>query len=194
MGLYPIVDNSAWVEKLALLGVKTIQLRIKSHEDDLQHEIKMSIQIAKKHQLTLFINDHWEFAIRYGASGIHLGQEDLNHADIDALRKANLYLGVSAYQPIEIARACALNPSYIAIGPIYSTTSKDLAVAPHGIGRLSDWIKEIPFPVVAIGGMTLDRIPQVLGTGVHGIALISAITKAAEPDNATRALLRLFDE
>lgn len=193
LGLYPLVDSAFWVGKLALLGVKSIQLRIKSEHANLEEEIKKSIELAKKHQVTLFINDHWKLAIRFGAAGIHLGQQDLATANIEDIRMANMLLGVSAYCQEEIDNACEIGPSYVAIGPVYATTSKELPIDPHGVERLRHWQKSITYPVVAIGGMTLERIPTILDTGVCGIALISAITKAADPAIATRELLRLFD-
>lgn len=191
LGLYPIVDSSAWVEKLALLGVKSIQLRIKSTQASVEEEIIKSIELAKKYKTMLFINDHWALAIQHGAEGIHLGQEDLVTADIEAISAANLLLGVSAYNEAEVALACSIHPSYVAIGPIYPTTSKVLPVDPHGVEGLKHWQQSIPYPVVAIGGITRERIPDILRTGVIGVALISAITKAADPAFSTKELLAI---
>lgn len=194
LGLYPIVDSSAWVEKLLPLGVKSIQLRIKEKTASLDSEIIKSIELAKHYGATLFINDYWELALRHGAEGIHLGQEDLETADIAAIYQAGLLLGVSTHNPKEVERACAIQPSYIACGPIYPTTSKVMSDAPQGIKQLQHWRRTLHYPLVAIGGITLERVPEVVATGVHGIALISAITKAPDPIVATRSLLALIEK
>jgi len=190
LGLYPVVDSSHWLEKLLPEGVKCIQLRIKNMRKTLlEEEIKRSIYLAKKYNATLFINDYWELAIRFGATGIHLGQEDLQTADIDKIHQSGLYLGVSTHCYYEVAIAHALNPSYIACGPIYPTTSKVMAFQPQGVKQLQRWRRTLHYPLVAIGGINFARLPEVVQAGADGIALISAITKAANPLVATQQLL-----
>lgn len=124
LGLYPIVDSFDWVERLLKLGVKTLQLRKKDNAKNLQEEIKQSIALAKKCDATLFINDYWELALDLKAEAVHLGQSDLDTADVEAIRKRGLLLGVSTHCYSEVARTHTLGPSYIAIGPIFPTTSK----------------------------------------------------------------------
>jgi len=190
LGLYPVVDSIDWIKKLLPLGVKTIQLRIKNkYGIELEKEIKESINIAKKYHAKLFINDYWELAITLGAYGVHLGQEDLNTADINKIRKANLRLGISTHCYYEVARAHAFNPSYIACGPIFPTTSKIMSFAPLGISQLKRWRQTLHYPLVAIGGINIKNINDVLQTSVNGIALISAITQAQDPIDATNKLL-----
>ena len=195
MGLYPVVDSSYWVEKLLPEGVKYIQLRIKNmHKTRLEEEIKHSVFLAKKYGATLFINDYWELAIRFGATGVHLGQEDIQEADIDAIHQSGLYLGVSTHCYYEVATAHALNPSYIACGPIYPTTSKVMSFQPQGIEQLRRWHQTLDYPLVAIGGINLERLPDVLKIGVHGISLISAITEADDPLVVTQQFLTQINE
>ena len=191
IGLYPIVDSSDWLEKLLPLGVKTIQLRIKDKQAvDVENEIKRSVALANRYEANLFINDYWALAIRYKATGVHLGQEDLDTADIAKIREAELSLGISTHNDIEIARACKLNPSYIAFGPVFPTTSKVMAHSAQGIAELKRIRhKLINYPLVAIGGINLERLPDVLQTQVDGIALISAITQAEDPIAMTKMLL-----
>jgi len=179
IGFYPIVDDFNWVKKLILLGVKTIQLRIKNaSQEKLIEQTKLSIEFAKQHHAALFINDYWELAIELNAYGVHLGQEDLDQTDLIRIQESGLRLGISTHSDSEIARARAYQPSYIAVGPIYPTTTKVMSFAPQGLEKLSRYRKTFSCPMVAIGGMTLERLPQVLQTGVDGIAVISAITKA----------------
>lgn len=181
-GLYPIVDSSEWVEKLLAQRVKTIQLRIKNANPVwIAQEIRRSVLIAKKYQARLFINDYWKLAIQYGASGVHLGQEDLETAGIDEIYQSGLYLGVSTHCYYEVAAAHALKPSYIACGPIYFTQSKIMSFQAQGIQQLSYWRRMLDYPLVAIGGITLERLNDVLQSGVDGVAVISAITQANDP-------------
>ena len=193
LGLYPIVDDSEWLKKLLPLGITTIQLRIKNKFGDaLVNEIKRSIALAEQYQARLFINDHWELAIRYKAYGVHLGQDDLNSANIYSIQKAGLRLGISTHCYYEVARAHYFKPSYIAIGPIFPTTSKTMKFPPQGLEKLTYWQRTLSYPLVAIGGIGLNEFTSILKTGVSGIAMISAITQAAHPlIAATQFLQRL---
>ncbi|MBC7608870.1 MAG: thiamine phosphate synthase, partial [Polaromonas sp.] len=139
----------------------------------------------------VFINDHWQIAMAADAYGVHLGQEDLDTADIEALRNAGICLGLSTHTPAELARAKAVQPSYLAIGPIYPTTLKVMPYEPVGLERLAAWAKQAaPYPVVAIGGISLDRLPGVMACGVDGVAVVSAVTLAADPHQAALAGLK----
>ncbi len=189
-GLYPIVDSSQWVEKLLAQDVKTIQLRIKNATPlEIEQEIRRSVSIAKKYQAKLFINDYWKLAIQCGANGVHLGQEDLATADIDEIYQSGLYLGVSTHCYYEVAFAHALNPSYIACGPIYFTKSKFMSFKAQGVQKLKYWRQMLDYPLVAIGGITLERLPDILQSGVDGVAVISAITQAQDVSVMTQKFL-----
>lgn len=190
-GLYPVVDSSHWVQILLTEGVQCIQLRIKNKElAYLEHEIQESVLLAKTYGAQLFVNDYWQLAIRFGAHGVHLGQEDLDNADIDKIAEAGLLLGISTHCYYEVARAHALNPSYIACGPIYPTTSKIMSFEAQGIDTLKRWRRTLDYPLVAIGGINLERLPEILSTGVEGISLISAITDAEDPPRVIQSFLR----
>ncbi|HAT6808515.1 TPA: bifunctional hydroxymethylpyrimidine kinase/phosphomethylpyrimidine kinase [Legionella pneumophila] len=195
MGFYPIVDSSYWLEILLPLGIKCIQLRIKEAlQDQLEEEIKRSVLLANQHNAALFINDYWELAIHYGAAGVHLGQEDLENADVDRINQSGLFLGVSTHCYYEVARAHALNPSYVACGPIYETTSKIMPFQAQGVARLERWRKTLHYPLVAIGGITLKNLSDVLKTKVDGVSVISAITKASAPLVAAKQFLTQINE
>jgi hydroxymethylpyrimidine kinase/phosphomethylpyrimidine kinase/thiamine-phosphate diphosphorylase len=192
--LYPIVDSSDWVERLLTLGITTIQLRIKNCPVDvIKKEIRRSVQLAKNKGAMLFINDYWELAILYGASGIHLGQEDLKNIDMSRIHAAKLRLGISTHCYEEVARAHAYYPSYIACGPIFPTTTKYMRFMPQGLDQLKCWRSILSqYPLVAIGGINKDNILEVKATGVQGIAMISAITQAANPIQQTQELMSLI--
>ncbi|STY28790.1 phosphomethylpyrimidine kinase/thiamin-phosphate pyrophosphorylase [Legionella wadsworthii] len=192
LGLYPVVDSFEWIEMLLKLGVKTLQLRKKENSKYLQDEIKQSIALAKKYHATLFINDYWELALDLKAEAVHLGQSDLDTADVEAMRKQGLLLGVSTHCYSEVARTHTLGPSYIAIGPIFPTTSKKMPFSAQGIESLKRWRRTLNYPLVAIGGINLERMPEVVATGVQGVAMISAITQAIDPALATLNLLNFI--
>ncbi len=195
IGLYPVVNSSRWLEMLLPVGVKCIQLRIKNKpRAELEAEISASVFLAKKYGATLFINDYWALAIQLGADGVHLGQEDLDTADIGKIHRAGLYLGVSTHCEDEVATAQALQPSYLACGPIFPTTSKIMKFAPQGIEQLQHWQRMLDYPLVAIGGITLEKLPEVLKTGVEGIALISGITQSPDPIHTTHQFLKQIQE
>ena len=199
LGFYPVVPTADWVQRLLGWGVRTVQLRIKA-ADHSPAEIAAHIQAAVDAGRAVpgaqvFINDHWKLALACGAYGVHLGQEDLTDAegaDLDALRHAGLRLGLSTHTPAELARAKAVQPSYLAIGPIYPTTLKVMPYAPVGLESLAVWAAQAaPYPVVAIGGISLALMPGVLACGVDGVAVVSAVTQAADPQRATQSGLNL---
>jgi thiamine-phosphate pyrophosphorylase len=194
LGLYPVVDTVEWIARLLDAGVKTLQLRVKDLPDeDVEPAIIEAIALGKKYQARLFINDYWRLAVKHQAYGVHLGQEDLDTADLEAIHQAGLRLGVSTHDDIEMARAVDVNPSYIALGHIFPTQTKDMPSAPQGLQELTRHIKQLDgsFPTVAIGGISIDRAPSVLDCGVGSIAVVSAITQAADWRAATAELLAL---
>lgn len=196
IGFYPVVHDAAWVQRLLDWGVRTVQLRFKAagHTPaEIEREVRAAVEAGKKVPgAQVFINDHWQLALAAGAYGVHLGQEDLDTADIEALRRAGLRLGLSTHTPAELARAKAVQSSYLAIGPIYPTTLKVMPYEPVGLERLKAWAAlAAPYPVVAIGGISLERLPGVLACGVDGVAVVSAVTRAADPQQAALAGLRL---
>lgn len=191
MGLYPVVDSVAWLKRLLPLGINTIQLRIKTaHQQLLSAEIAAAIALGKQYQAQVFINDHWQLAIQLGAYGVHLGQEDLATADLAALQQAGIRLGVSSHGFAELLRAKALQPSYIALGHIFPTKTKQMPSQPQGVARLAQYVPlAAPYPTVAIGGINAERLAAVAATGVNSIAVVTAITEAADPEQATQLLM-----
>ena len=187
---YPIVDSFDWVKRLAACGVKTLQLRVKNLEGAaLEDEIKKTVTFCRERNIRLFINDFWRLAIRQGAYGVHLGQEDLVTADIDAIRAAGLRLGVSTHCYHEAAVAHGLRPSYIALGPIYPTKIKAMAFPPQGVEILKLWKRLFDYPLAAIGGITLERAGQVFGAGADMASVITDVTQHANPEARARAWL-----
>ncbi|WP_337264882.1 MULTISPECIES: thiamine phosphate synthase [unclassified Serratia (in: enterobacteria)] len=195
LGLYPVVDSVEWIARLLDAGVTTIQLRIKDLPDEqVEADVAAAIALGKRYRARLFINDYWRLAITHAAYGVHLGQEDLDTADLAAIHRAGLRLGVSTHDDAEIARAIAIKPSYIALGHIFPTQTKEMPSAPQGLAELRRHVAGLQeYPTVAIGGISLDRVPAVLECGVGSVALVSAITQAADWRLATAQLLKLIE-
>lgn len=196
-GLYPVVDSYEWIEKLLKLGIKTLQLRIKDPDaPQLEAAIKKSIQLAEQYSAQLFINDHWQLAIKHSAYGVHLGQEDLTEANLHAIQQAGLRLGISTHSYTELLIAQAYTPSYIALGHIFPTQTKAMPSKPQGLERLRRYVALLAptnIPTVAIGGISLDRVAAVKATGINGIAVVSAITAANDVEQAVHQLLTAMD-
>jgi len=202
LGIYPVVDSVDWVEKLINCGMQTIQLRLKTDVDDpptwdeLDQQIAAAVAVCAGRNIRLFINDHWQLAIKHGAYGIHLGQEDLYDADLQAIAASGCHLGVSTHSYTEVARARWVNPSYIALGPIYATTSKNMPWVPQGPAAVERWVRLLDghYPLVAIGGINLERAKALKPTGVGSVAMITAITKAEDYQAATLELIKVWEE
>jgi hydroxymethylpyrimidine kinase/phosphomethylpyrimidine kinase/thiamine-phosphate diphosphorylase len=196
LGLYPVVDSAEWIERLLPLGVKTIQLRIKEQPlSVVEQQIAAAVALSRQYGARLFINDYWQLAIRHGAYGVHLGQEDLDGADLDAIRSAGLRLGVSNHSYYELARAHGLRPSYLALGPIFPTNTKAMKFADQGLAQLQDWatlLKPV-YTLCAIGGISRERAAAVLATDVGSCAMVSAITATDNYSAVVHELLALHE-
>ena len=193
LGFYPIVDRTAWMEKLLPVGVRTIQLRIKDLTGAaLDSEIRNAVALARRTGARLFINDHWKIALQHEAYGVHLGQEDVPGADLQALSKAGIRIGVSVRTYSDAARAKGLRPSYTAIGAIYATGSKAIDYKPVGVEGFMRLRRLIHGPVVAIGGITLERAHELTATGANGLAVISDVLNAADPVARAESWLKFF--
>lgn len=189
LGLYPVVDSLDWLERILPAGVTTIQLRIKDRPlAEMDRIVARAAALGRQYKARLFINDYWELAIEHGAYGVHLGQEDIGSANLEAIRQAGLRLGISTHSEYEWARAATFKPSYIALGTVFPTTTKPAILI--GTENLCRWVPILQqaFPVTAIGGITPANIDTVLASGVGSVAVASAITAA---DDYLAALAQL---
>lgn len=186
LGLYPVLDTVEWLEKVLKCGVKTLQLRIKDKQpEQVEQKIIEAIALGKKYNARLFINDYWQLAIKHQAYGVHLGQEDMDVADLGLIADAGLRLGLSTHGYYEILRAKLLKPSYIALGHIFETQTKEMPSDPQGLTRLEKYASLLSdTATVAIGGINLQRAADVYKTGVGSIAVVTAITLADNYESA----------
>ncbi len=188
---YPVLDSAAWLHRLLPLGIKLVQLRIKDRpQAEIRAEIVAARKLAEAAQCQLIVNDYWQLAIELGCDFVHLGQEDLDTADTGAIRAAGVALGVSTHSHEELERALALEPDYIALGPVYPTILKKMKWREQGLARVSEWKRRIgSIPLVGIGGISLERAQGVFGAGADSVALVTDITLNDDPEGRTRAWL-----
>lgn len=188
---YPIVPSAAWVARLVPLGVRALQLRIKDlPEDAVRREIAEALSVAKAGGCRLIVNDDWQAAIDLGATELHLGQEDLAGADVAAIRRAGIALGISTHSEEELETALAADPYYVALGPIYETKLKVMKWAPQGLDRIGAWRKRIGTrPLVAIGGITPERAGPVIAAGADSVAVITDFMTSPHPEARVRLWL-----
>ena len=188
---YPILPDLDWIGRLVPLGLEVVQLRLKDAvEPEVARQITGSLEICRKHGCLLIVNDYWRQAIELGADYIHLGQEDLATADLGAIKRAGLRLGISTHSTDELEIALSAKPDYIALGPVYETRLKAMKWAPQGLAKVTDWKRRIgSLPLVAIGGITPERAPGVLAAGADSVAVITDFFTHPDPEARIRTWL-----
>ena len=181
---YPIVDSVAWVRRFVPLGARFIQLRIKDAPmDDVTAQIGEARDICKTHGATLVVNDYWQAAMDLGCEYVHLGQEDLALADVAAIRRAGMGLGLSTHDEAELDKALGAGPDYVALGPVYPTILKKMKWAPQGLDRVGAWKRAVGnLPLVAIGGITPERAGGIFAAGADSVAVVTDLLLAEDPE------------
>ncbi len=186
--VYPIVESAEWIARLLPAGARLIQLRIKDRTESLREQIRTARELCARAGAQLVLNDYWQLALDEGCDFVHLGQGDLDSADVPALRRAGVRLGVSTHDEAELERALALSPDYVALGPIYPTLLKQMPFPPQGLARITEWKRRIgDRPLVAIGGLTLERLPGVWAAGADCAAVVTDIVRHPDPETRMRA-------
>jgi thiamine-phosphate pyrophosphorylase len=190
---YPIFDNSDWLCRMLPLGVKLVQLRIKDQPGAvIRDEIAASRDLCRAHGAVLVVNDHWQEAIKLGCDWVHLGQEDLDEADLQAIRAAGLKLGVSTHDEAELERVLDMRPDYVALGPVYPTILKKMKWHQQGLSRVTEWKARVgDVPLVGIGGMSVERAPGVFEAGADIVSVVTDITLNDDPEARVRAWIEV---
>ena len=181
---YLVVDDVAWLARLLPHGLKLVQLRVKDRpEAELRAQVREARELCARHQAQLVVNDHWRLAIEEGCDYVHLGQGDLDTADLGAIRQAGIRLGISTHDDAELDRALACLPDYVALGPIFPTILKQMPWAPQGLARIGEWKARIgAIPLVAIGGLTPERGTAALEAGADSVAVVTDILLHPDPE------------
>ena len=188
---YPIFDSAAWFARMLPLGVRMAQLRVKDRsEAETRAEIRAAKALCAAHGALLIVNDYWRLALDEGCDWLHLGQEDLDGADLGAVRRAGLKLGISTHDQAELDRALALTPDYIALGPVWPTILKKMKWREQGLDRVTEWKARIGgIPLVAIGGLNIARAASAFAAGADVVSVVTDITLNADPEARVRAWL-----
>ncbi len=188
---YPIFEDTEWLARMLPLGVKFVQLRIKDRpEAEVREQVREGLALARRHDAMLVVNDYWRIAIDEGADWIHLGQEDLAEADMAAIRRAGLRVGVSTHDHEELERALAVDPDYVALGPVYPTILKKMKWHEQGLERVTEWKRLVGArPLCAIGGMTPARAADALAAGADLVSVVTDITLNPDPEARVREWL-----
>ncbi len=185
---YLIVSNAEQLQRLVPEGVKLVQLRIKDQtEGEVRRQVAVARDICGAYGAQLVVNDHWRVALDLGCDFVHLGQEDMDQADFTALRRACVRFGLSTHDDAELDRALSQDPAYVALGPVYPTLLKKMKWGPQGLDRVTRW-KQMAgqTPLVAIGGLTPERLPGVFAAGADSAAVVTDIQQASDPVARTR--------
>jgi thiamine-phosphate pyrophosphorylase len=185
---YLITGHVNRLELLVPHGVKLVQLRIKDEpEAEVRRQITRARDFCAVHGAQLVVNDYWEIALDLRCNFVHLGQEDMDRADFTALRRAGVRFGLSTHDESELDRALGHDPAYVALGPVYPTLLKKMKWGPQGLERVARW-KQMAgkTPLVAIGGLTPDRLPGVFAAGADSAAVVTDIQMADDPEARTR--------
>ncbi|MDR6181927.1 thiamine phosphate synthase [Asaia bogorensis] len=187
--IYPVVDHPRWVERLGAAGARFIQLRLKNLDPEiLRAQVIEAQEAATRHNVRLVLNDYWQLAIELGIDYIHIGQEDLDTADLDQIRAARIAFGISTHSHEELQRALSVSPDYVALGPIWETKLKKMIWGPQGVEELREWRKIIGphMPLVAIGGITLDRAPSCIAAGADSVAAVTDFIASPDPEGQVK--------
>ena len=190
---YPIFDDADWLARMLPLGVRLVQLRLKDRPlPDLRAQIRRARDLCRAAGAVLVVNDHWQLALEEGCDWVHLGQEDLDRADLAAIRAGGLRLGISTHDRDELARALALRPDYIALGPVWPTILKKMKWHEQGVEKLTEWKADIGnIPLVAIGGLTPERALMAFAAGADVASAVTDITLNPDPERRVRHWLRV---
>jgi len=194
LGLYALTDQVAQVRALVLLGAQSIQWRVKQPGPEYVRDTAEALQVCRDAGVSFWINDDWQLALSVRPDGVHLGQEDVCKADLKALADAGIGIGISTHTYWEVARARALNPSYIAFGPVFSPLSKTLKYPILGIERLREWVQGLPgHRFTCIGGIVPENAAAIAATGVGSLAVVTCIRPGPEQEKNCLALHKALE-
>ncbi|EEX14985.1 thiamine-phosphate pyrophosphorylase [Citreicella sp. SE45] len=177
---YLIVGHVSELELLVPRGVRLVQLRLKGAEDrEIRRQIARARDLCAVHGAQLVVNDHWQAAMDLNCGAVHLGQEDMDEADFAALRRRGVAFGLSTHDEAELDRALALDPAYVALGPVWPTLLKKMKWGPQGLDRVRSWKRRAgSVPLVGIGGVTPERLPELFEAGADSAAVVTDIAQA----------------
>lgn len=188
--LHVIADCAALADAAFRGGAPVVQVRIKGSSDAaVLAECEQIVAAARKAQAVVIVNDRADIALAAGADGVHGGADDLPVTELRKLLGPNRLVGGTARDPDTALRHQADGASYVGVGPVYATATKDGLPEPLGPAGVERVAAAVGIPVIAIAGVTASRVPELLDAGAHGVAVIGAVAHAADPAAATAELL-----
>jgi thiamine-phosphate pyrophosphorylase len=172
------------IDEIVRLGVDAVQVRAKHLTDRELFEFARDVVRTVGGRAKIIVNDRLDIALAVGADGVHLGLDDVPVAQARRLTPVGFLVGGTCRNASQARRARADGADYVGVGPIYRSTTKAGLPEPLGLTALTE-IAGI-LPTIAISGITVDRVPDVMATGCHGVALIAAVSRASDPARAAR--------
>ena len=171
-------------------GAPVLQLRVKGCTDRELYELgTLLMAVCHEYGTQCLVNDRVDVALAIGAHGTHLGADDLPVAAVRRLAGPGHIIGGTSREPVDAARLVAEGADYLGVGPAFGTSTKDGLPAPLGAAGVGAVASAVTVPVIAIGGVTADRVPSLRSAGAYGVAVVSEISEAPDPAEATRKLL-----
>ncbi|MGH8776323.1 MAG: thiamine phosphate synthase [Jiangellaceae bacterium] len=176
-------------------GARVVQVRRKGCTDRELYEFAARVvEICDEHGACCIVNDRIDVALAVGAAGTHLGADDLPVEVARRVGGPGHLVGGTARDPQRAAELAAAGADYLGVGPAYATGTKDGLPDPLGPEGVAAVARAVDVPVIAIAGVTVERVPELLAAGAHGVAVVAAVSGAGDPAEATRALLRALGE
>ncbi|MGH9138192.1 MAG: thiamine phosphate synthase [Acidimicrobiales bacterium] len=193
--LHVIVDSVELARAALDGGTPLLQVRVKDVSDRERFERTAEIaDLCRTRGATCIVNDRADVAFAVGADGVHVGADDLPVTVVRQIVGSRLLIGGTARDPATARRLVAASADYLGVGPCYPTASKNGLPEPGGPERVRAVASAVDVPVVAIAGITADRVPELVAAGAWGVAVISAVRDADDPAQATKELLAALDE
>jgi thiamine-phosphate pyrophosphorylase len=200
--IYPVIDSGAcaragldpvsFAEACLRGGARVLQLRQKEGSSaDFLDRARRLVRAAARAGAQVIVNDRADIAALSGAAGVHVGQEDVGVDDARRVVGPSLVVGLSTHTAAQVDRALAGSATYVAVGPVYGTLTKDTGYGPSGL----DLVRQAAGrgkPIVAIGGITLDSVPELVAAGATGLAVISDLVSTGDPERRVREYVRLL--
>ncbi len=188
--LHVIADRASLADAVLRGGAPAVQVRIKELSDAaILAECERIVAAAQEAQAVVIVNDRADIALAAGAHGVHGGADDLPVSVLRRLLGPDALVGGTARDPDTALRHQADGASYVGVGPVYATATKDGLPEPLGPAGVEKVAAAVGIPVIAIAGITAARVPELLDAGAHGVAVVGAVAHAADPAAATAELL-----
>jgi thiamine-phosphate pyrophosphorylase len=199
-GLYAILtDPLRGYEYLTRLladhEVPFVQLRMKDAPPEAVMPVAKKIRDLTRNTKTRFIiNDYPSLAFLAGADGVHVGQTDLSCCEVREIVGDEAIVGLSTHSPAQAKAACALHPDYIGVGPVFPTPTKKIPDPVIGLATMGEMIASSTVPAVAIGGITLERLPDVLRAGARNFCMVRPLNQTSEPERVLKEILKIYGD